>query len=123
MGTRKTTMRGGEHRVPKKVLGCRKCGAHGETLVVAGAGNTRRIGGKTRKTQHVRCLNCGNEWDSYHQEALRRGKEADRLSKQMAKGNVTENRLTQDNPDAGVVRPVTPGRDRLVPGPARTVSV
>ena len=57
---------------------CRKCKAEGAQLDVAGAGNTRKVDGRKRNVQHVRCTSCGHEWWSRHPMALQRGREADK---------------------------------------------
>ena len=62
----------------RRPIACAKC--RSTDVTVAGAGNTRRIAGKTRKTQHVRCRNCGHEWQSAAKEALRLGRLADRAA-------------------------------------------
>ena len=66
---------------PTRPLTCHGCGSFGDILTVAGAGNTRVVKGKKRRTQHVRCRACGNEWNSTHPDALRLGREADKAAK------------------------------------------
>ena len=63
---------------------CYACG--NEHLVVERGSNTRIIHGVKRTVANATCPNCGAEWWSYHPDAIKAMRAADKKAKELADG-------------------------------------